>query len=81
MIKKPFSLLGIVEHGGSGFWYQVPIKAQVKNFGLGFFAQKFDGVGPRLDVLINKTFSLWIAPLYDPEAEKFSGLFALRTQF
>lgn len=59
----------ILETGASGFWYRNHTKFQVaKMVGLGMFAQKNDGLGPRVDVIIPKTkLALWGAYLFHPQ--------------
>jgi hypothetical protein len=74
MGNDTYSLYACLEYGGSGYWYQVKAIANVdKTFGLGLFAQRYLGVGPRLEVNVPSA-QLYLAPLYDFEVGKFGVL-------
>jgi hypothetical protein len=65
------SLFGVVEYGGSGFWYKSVGKA---NFlfnqlpvGIGYYAQRFEGIGPYLEAHVS-SLTLYGSPImFDPE--------------
>ena len=68
------SLYSAYEVGGSGYWYlvqgNVPVmRGDGLTVGLGFRAQRFVGVGPRLELdLPAHKVTVWMSgPMYDPE--------------
>jgi len=66
--NKKGSLYAAVENGGSGFWYvatgNMPVQS---NFGIGFRAQRFVGIGPRFQIT-KKNIMFWVVPIaWDPE--------------
>ncbi|OGY83257.1 MAG: hypothetical protein A3F54_02745 [Candidatus Kerfeldbacteria bacterium RIFCSPHIGHO2_12_FULL_48_17] len=74
----PVSFLGIVEHGGSGWWYKALGKYTFdSHFSAGVLAQRFAGVGLYGDFrfkLGQAPLFLWTAPLYEWEAKNLTLL-------
>lgn len=59
---------GVIEHGGSGLWYQTLAKAVFDPVGLGIFAQRYAGIGPWVG-FERQHVGLWLAGLYEPEEQ------------
>ncbi len=80
--KGSVSLLGIVERG-SGLWYKSHLKWQVvPQVSLGILAQRYAGIGPRVDVRIPRTpLTLWGAVLRDQELGRSGALIAVTSSF
>ena len=48
--KQNWSVLTLLENGGSGYWHQInAIYRFNKNIGIGFMKEEFNGFGPRLE--------------------------------
>ena len=72
------SLLGIVEYGGSGYWYKASATYGLGSISIGALAQRFDGVGPRIAYAHSRSnLQIWAAPLYDPEEKAPKALLGL----
>jgi hypothetical protein len=69
-------LLATGEYGGSGLWYQGLATYWLHPLGLGVFAQRFDGFGPRVDLEIEH-FDIWSAGLYDLEDDRMGVIAGL----
>ena len=80
--KGSVSLLGIVENG-TGLWYKSYLKWQVvPQISLGLLAQRYAGVGPRIDFRIPRTpVTLWGAVLRDQELGRSGGIVAVTSSF
>lgn len=76
------SFLGIVERG-SGLWYKGHVKWHVvPQVAVGFLAQRYSGIGPRVDVRIPRTpLTLWGAALRDKELGRSGGIVAATASF
>lgn len=61
------SLLNAFETGGSGFLYDIELNITVSehaNFGVGAMAQKFSGIGPRIQFDVGHTgLMVWASPI------------------
>jgi peroxiredoxin len=88
------SLYLATELGGSGYWYLLEQNNNVlthsdtlngiNNIGLGVRAQRFAGVGPRVQVVFSKKrVMLWAVPVaFDPEVKgSRNSVAALRLSF
>ena len=58
------SFLTALEYGGSGFWFVAEGNRKVgsSGVGLGFRAQRFIGVGPRVEYVSGKS-KFWVSPI------------------
>lgn len=75
------SILTIGEYGDSGGWYLIEGNHPVLNgkAGIGFRAQRFVGVGPRFELKLNETLSIWTVPAaWDFEVDTRNSLITLR---
>jgi hypothetical protein len=94
MAKGVHSLYLATELGGSGYWYLLEQNNNVlthsdtlngiNNIGLGVRAQRFAGVGPRVQVVFSKKrVMLWAVPVaFDPEVKgSRNSVAALRLSF
>jgi len=80
--EKEHFFFGVVEVGDSGFWFKLESNFQVlKRLGLGFFAKRFVGVGPRIEIKLHKHLSLMGAPTWDSEEGKVKGIVSLKSSF
>ena len=76
------SFLGVVERG-SGLWYKCHFKWQiVSQVSVGILAQRYAGIGPRIDVRIPRTpLTVWGAALRDKEFGRSGGIVAATSSF
>ena len=76
--KGKFYFLGFTEHSGSGFWYRAMAMYQAsQRLQVGLMSQYRLGIGPKVEMVIHKPFSLWVAVLMlgqDPRTTVFTGL-------
>lgn len=76
--KGKFYFLGFTEHQGSGFWYRaMAMYNPGKGLQVGLMSQYKLGIGPKVEVVIHKPFSFWVAVLafgQDPKTTAFAGL-------
>lgn len=72
-------LLLLYEHGGSGYWFRAETGWKVfekneKSLSIGTIARRYHGVGPRIDIGIQKAY-IWCSPgAYDWEKPAGSRL-------
>ncbi|MEX0919449.1 MAG: hypothetical protein WDZ64_01710 [Parcubacteria group bacterium] len=58
------SLLMMGEKGGSGNWYMLVASETIHpNLKIGAHAQRFVGIGPRLDIRLKESLNFWIVPV------------------
>jgi hypothetical protein len=55
-------IVAVGEQGGSGHWYLFEGNRSLGRIGVGFRAQRFVGVGPRIETDIAKKMKLWVVP-------------------
>ena len=66
---KKWSTLTFAEYGNTGYWYLHSTLYKVhKYLKAGVHAQRFVGIGPRIDIPIGK-FNFWNAYVYDIESK------------
>lgn len=72
------SFLGVVEYG-KGLWYKSHVKWHiVPQVSLGILAQRYAGIGPRIDIRIPRTpITIWGAALRDKELGRNGGIVAI----
>lgn len=65
MGKGQFYFLGFTEHEGSGFWYRAMAMYKInETLEFGLMSQHKLGIGPKVEKVIHKPFSLWVATLF-----------------
>lgn len=76
--KGKFYFLGFTEHSGSGFWYRAMAMYQPsKKLQVGLMSQYKLGIGPKVEMVVHKPFSFWVAVLafgQEPKTTAFAGL-------
>ncbi len=82
MGKGKFYFLAFTEHEGSGFWYRAMAMYQMnKRFQIGLMSQYRLGIGPKVEAVIVKPFSLWVAALAWGEHPKIAAFGGLKLGF
>ncbi len=76
--KGRFCFLGFTEHEGSGFWYRAMAMYKMNDsFQVGLMSQHKLGIGPKMEAVVLKPFSVWAAILTggeNPKTTIFGGL-------
>jgi len=78
-----YSSLGIFEKGGGGWWYTSRfIIHEADWLGGGVMAQRFVGIGPRVEISIPHTpITIWGAGLHDLEGDSNNAIVGIKANF